>query len=123
MFPMLRHDSLARVALCPWQDLHTGDIAVFKGEEGFICHRFFGKVRSNGSAFLKTKPDITYNFDPLINIDRFIGKVVSFKRGIFTMQVNNVVSRIIGLSLGCFLPLPALAYFHFKSLMNRCFIK
>lgn len=123
MFPMLKDDSLAMVSLCSLQDLHTGDIAIFKGGDVFICHRFFGKVSLNGSSFLKTKSDIAYNFDPLTKNDKLIGKVVSFQRGIFTVKVNNVISRIIGLFLGYLLPLPVSVCLRLKSFINKCFIK
>jgi len=118
MLPLLMQNCPAQVSLCPLQDLYVGDIAVFKGEEGFVCHRFFCTAIFNGALFLKTKPDIVYNFDPPIRSDRFIGKVVSFKSGAFTIRIDNLFSRVIGLSLGCLLPIFTHLYLRFKRLIN-----
>ncbi len=105
MCPAFGAGSKARVARCGAQDIHIGDIAVYKNENTVVCHRFYGKEIIKGRLFLKTKGDTVSSFDLLVSPEQLIGKVVAFKVRDFLMPVNNIPCRFAGFMIGFILPL------------------
>lgn len=101
---MLPDGALAKISFCSFQDFNTGDIAVFKSGEGFVCHRVFRKIKLNGAPFLKTRADVAYDFDTPTAISRILGKVIGLKIGPFLVRMDNLITRITGLMVSCCLP-------------------
>ncbi len=105
MFPLFRHGSLAMAEFCSFDDLRRGDLAVFKGEDGgFVCHRLFKKHRQQGECLLKTKGDASLFFDGLVRKESIVGRVAIVHIGSFSVKVNNLPCRLLGLGLGCIVP-------------------
>ena len=104
MLPLLKRGSSATAALGSVKEISLGDIAVFKAGEGFICHRIFNKTKSGGKLFLRTKGDALFNFDNPVGEDAVLGKIIAFRRWGFDIKVDNTLSRLTGLLLGCVAP-------------------
>jgi len=119
MFPVLGRGSVARVVLCSFEDIHPGDIAVFKAKIGFICHRVLKKVYSQEGLFLKTKGDISRECDCLVRQEAFIGKVVSFKKVGLNIHIDNFFCRAAGFCFGYFLPFLIRPFLALKSTLIR----
>jgi hypothetical protein len=97
MLPLFDTDSLVQIDLCPIEELHRGDIVVFKEGEGLICHRFFSMAKIRGELFLKVKGDAVWNFDPLVDSKYFLGKVVYLNKLGIRVRLDNFPARILGL--------------------------
>ena len=105
MLPFLRHGSSASVEFCSFEEMHPGDLAVFKNGEGeFICHRVIKKHHHQQERFLKTKGDALFYFDPLLKKESFVGRVTIVNIGFFRVNMDNFISRLLGLGLGCTVP-------------------
>ncbi len=114
MCPAFGAGSKARVARCGAQDIHIGDIAVYKNENTVVCHRFYGKEIIKGRLFLKTKGDTVSAFDLPVSPEQLLGKVITLKIRNFAIRINNIPCRFIGLLIGSSLPLFVRLRFLFK---------
>lgn len=119
MFPLLNCGSMVCATFCSFQDINIGDVVLFKGSLGYVCHRVFQKLSSEEGRYLKTKGDITWEFDVLVEEKALVGKVVSFKIFGFEIYLNNFFFRWFGIFLGCVTPLIILPYIYFKYFLSR----
>lgn len=119
MLPILFNRAIIKIILCPFKEIGIGDLVVFKAQDSVICHRLFKKINSGGGLFLKTKGDTASVFDPLVTESEIIGKVITFKKGWLHLNLNNPLSRLIGLFMGAGLPLAARLSFYWKTFKNN----
>jgi len=114
MAPLLMPSSLATVKQCGIGEIARGDIAVFKSDDIFICHRVVGKSVCQGKAFLRTRADIAYAPDPLVPASSVVGKITAIQYGDIRFQVDSSVGRALGRLMGGIIPLFAFIIFRMK---------
>jgi signal peptidase I len=104
MFPALPDNSLMCILRCDAEDLRCGDIALFKDHGCLVAHRFFKQVRRNGSAIFKVKGDTTFAVDYAVKHDDIIAKVIAVKYPWFTVRIDNLLMRDLGLCMSQVMP-------------------
>jgi signal peptidase I len=116
MAPLLMPSSLATVKECGISEIRYGDIAVFKSDGVFICHRVIAKSICQGKTFLKTKADIFYTPDPLVPDNSVVGKITAIQYGNFRFPVDSCAGRMLGTLMGGLTPILALLFLKIKGL-------
>jgi signal peptidase I len=116
MLPFLAPSSLALVRLCGINELRKGDIAVYKSDNKYICHRVIGKRFDKDSAFLKTKADIFYTADPPVPAGSLVGRIVAAEHGRILLNLDSFMARCIGRLASLIIPAIVVALFKFKGL-------
>ncbi|MDD5730493.1 MAG: hypothetical protein PHN57_05145 [Candidatus Omnitrophica bacterium] len=119
MLPVFGGYAVVCITESSFKDICVGDIAVYKKEEGLICHRVLSKLRLNGKLFLRTKADTGFHFDPLVEPQEVIGKIAALKIRNFKFKIDNLLSRVAGLFLAFFFPFIARSKFIFESLLRK----
>jgi len=114
MAPVLMPSSLASVKQCGIGEIARGDIAVFKSDGLFICHRVVGKSVCQGKAFLKTRADIAYTLDPLVPDSSVVGKITAIQYGDICLPVDSPMGRVLGRLIGGVIPLFVFILFKMK---------
>ncbi|MBI4982175.1 MAG: hypothetical protein HZC15_03415 [Candidatus Omnitrophica bacterium] len=117
MMPFLLPRSFAIVRFCGVDQLCLGDIAVFKEKGLFICHRVIKILQRNSQVILRTKPDISFLADPLINNSLIVGKIISVQYGKVYFKIDSFPIRIFGYLLGYSIPFLARVYFKTKKIL------
>lgn len=77
-------------------NVRRGDIAVFQQGGKLIAHRVIGISGSGMAARFVTKGDHTLHFDPPVDPDRMVGRVVAVKRGDRLRSLHTPAWRIMG---------------------------
>jgi signal peptidase I len=93
-------------------DVRPGDIVVFRQEGTLVAHRVmriqYDEMR--GEVFV-TRGDNVLHFDPPVNADEIVGRVLAVKRGGQTMSLATPFWRIVGkLMVAVTLPVANLYY-------------
>lgn len=114
--PFLPAGSFAVAKLCGADQLRCGDIAVFRKEDLFICHRVVKIFKCNAQVVLRIKPDIYYALDPLVNNSAIVGKIISVQYGKFSVNIDSFLARVFGYFIGYSVPFLAWLYFKIKKL-------
>ena len=114
MVPFLMPSSLATVKQCGISEIARGDIAVFKSDDIFVCHRVVGKSVCQGKAFLRTRADIAYALDPLVPGSSVVGKITAIQYGDIRFPVDSSVGRALGRLIGGVVPLLVFILFKVK---------
>lgn len=105
MLPIFDEGSLLEARLCDPSEIKRGDIAVIKGGAGdYLCHRLMTKNISEGKLMLHTKGDARFRLDPPAGIDSVIGKVIFIYLGRHRINIDNMISRILGLLMSIIAP-------------------
>lgn len=92
MLPFYKNGDLAIVVQQTFEQIHKGDIIVFKLQEEYLAHRLIKKNIKN--CTLQTKGDACKQYDCPIAFDEIMGKVVSFERDGKIKSMNTFL-RII----------------------------
>jgi ATP-binding cassette, subfamily B, bacterial len=80
MFPFLRKDDIITLCRCDINEVHPGDIVVFKTEKKWIAHRLIKITSENGKTVFICRGDNSVNCDSPFTSESFVGKVLSFNR-------------------------------------------
>ena len=71
MFPILRNGARVEVQPVVYDELEPGDLIVFTGAEGLICHRLIRK----STRILTLKGDTNLWMDPPVALSQVVGRV------------------------------------------------
>jgi len=119
MVPVLMPSSKAVVKMCGIAAIRPGDIAVFKSDGSFICHRVVAKFQKEGRPFIATRADISYAGDPPAGEADVVGRVVAVCYGSFCIGVDSRPARAIGIVVSRAAALSAYVYFKAKRIFLR----
>jgi len=78
MSPNLPDGSRIHVLLRPPSRPRMGDVLVFRQADSLVVHRYLCRVRRDGREWLRTRGDGKINFDPFVDPERVLGKVLAF---------------------------------------------
>ncbi|NPA99320.1 MAG: signal peptidase I [Crenarchaeota archaeon] len=99
MFPVLRMGDIVFSYKCPPQDIHVGDIIIYRGIDGrLIIHRVIKIIVRDGEYYYVTKGDnnpIEDYFEftgPGIPYSRVVGKVFDINGAVFKIPYLGYVS-------------------------------
>lgn len=81
MLPLLAKGDAIQVASCSAENLHPGDIVVVESGQALLAHRFQGRIRQQGRAYLLTRGDRPLATDPLWPDTALLGRVTARRRG------------------------------------------
>jgi signal peptidase I len=96
MYPLLRTGDVATIEKCNVASLKIGDVVVFKKENKWIAHRYIKKELLHKGFLITTKGDSRRRIDPPFFEDKFIGKIISFRRGNRIISLSNNFHKILG---------------------------
>ncbi len=99
MFPVLRMGDIVFSYKCPPQDIHVGDIIIYRGIDGkLIIHRVIKVIVRDGEYYYVTKGDnnpIEDYFEftgPGVPYSRVVGKVFDINGAVFKIPYLGYVS-------------------------------
>ncbi len=99
MFPILRMGDIVFSYKCPPQDIHVGDIIIYRGIDGkLIIHRVIKVIVRDGEYYYVTKGDnnpIEDYFEftgPGVPYQRVVGKVFDINGAVFKIPYLGYVS-------------------------------
>ncbi len=99
MFPVLRMGDIVFSYKCPPQDIHVGDIIIYRGIDGkLIIHRVIKVIIRDGEYYYVTKGDnnpIEDYFEftgPGVPYSRVVGKVFDINGAVFKIPYLGYVS-------------------------------
>ncbi len=100
MFPLLREGDLVFAYKPSPNDIHVGDIVIYRGFHGeLIIHRVVKIVEKNGEKYYVTRGDNNEGNDyfqflgkPGVTYDRIEGKVIEFNGAVFKIPYIGYLS-------------------------------
>lgn len=122
MSPILREGNQILVKTTLPQDLHFGDIIVYKSKDLLIAHRFlYRKFRRNNIMEIVAKADNSSERDSPFSSDCLLGKVVEIIKKGKTLNLEGDHWRIISFLIGTVSLLEAIIFETICTLRMRCF--
>jgi len=95
MYPLIREGDQVLVLL-GWTGIQRGDVIVFRREGVLIAHRVMSIDKTDAGHVLITKGDNVPYFDPPLNDNQIVGRVLAVKRGSRQAPLNTAVWRALG---------------------------
>lgn len=92
MFPLLRKGDWVDVEISGKKSLKPGDIILFHNHQRFVVHR----IVSIFNDYLLTKGDWSKSYDPPINMQDIIGRVISIQRGKTRINLDSPIMIFFG---------------------------
>ncbi|MBP1676414.1 MAG: transporter related protein [Bacteroidetes bacterium] len=96
MFPTFKAGDYGIVEKCHIDEIHRGDIIVFRKKNGYVAHRLIQKNEST----LITKGDFNYQYDPKVSVSELWGKITSYERAGKTYFIANGLQKMLALNFG-----------------------
>lgn len=95
MFPLIREGDRVLVAHgCT--GMRRGDVIVFRRRGRLIAHRVLNILKSDAGPIFVTKGDNIPQFDPPLNDNEIVGRVLAIKRENRCIPLDTPVWRILG---------------------------
>lgn len=99
MSPSIPDGSRIHVLLRPPTPPRMGDVLVFRQADSLVVHRYLSRVRRDGRKWLRTRGDGKILFDPFVEPERVLGKVLSFTHEGKRWELDGRLARAYALKI------------------------
>lgn len=118
MHPFIKDGDVIEVKPVTISKIRLGDAIFYPTSWGMLrVHRAIKKHKKNGRVILMTKGDVGLNFDPPLQGDNIMGKVIAIEKSNVTINLNCKSWRIANYMIATYSLLPISIY------KGICFLK
>ncbi len=118
MVPLLQPGDQVQVSRIVAEEVHFGDIVVFRRDDDLIVHRVLKKWHTPNGVYFSEKGDAGCAYS-LVSADKVVGRVTRLKKGAKTLDLNLPPSRMANLLLSAWLRLTATCVSRLESSKSR----
>jgi signal peptidase len=115
MYPLIRTGDICRFERFELSRLRRGDILLFIAVTGeLIGHRYYRQIQNGDKSLFLCKGDSNRYADPLVELDRIVGRMVWIRKSYICLQMDHVWMRLWGWTMLTFPWVSGIIRFHLR---------